>query len=238
MDLPGTGQPPGVARARLERSGPIARKLTGAVAAFAIAVLVAGCGSSNSARPVLTPTDAVATQDSSASPSASPSPSDTAAIGAPQADYDNLLDACSGKPVPGAAAYTGPGPHPVAFYDVPVRSDLPQDGLIVGEPDAWSGGPPYDVQLVACVATAPGPVARTCDYGSVAPEAMTMDWGEYTITLYRATTAAKVAVVKIQGADESCPSSIAAPTGSNSPATGTSNLTADQLTKALGGYIN
>lgn len=210
------------------------RKLIGTVAVFAIAALATACGSDNSPSPVLTPTDATTAQE----PSASPSSSDTAAIGAPQATYDNLLDACSGKPVPGAAAYTGPGPHPVAFYDLPIRSDLAQDGTILDEPDAWSGGPPYDVQLVACVATAPGPVARTCDYGSVVPEAMTMNWGEYTITLYRATTAAKVAVVKIQGADDSCPATIAAPTGSNDPAPETSSLTADQLTKALGGYIN
>ncbi|WP_194908173.1 hypothetical protein [Catenulispora rubra] len=210
------------------------RKLIGAVAAFAVAVLATACGNGNSPSPVSTPTDATTAQE----PSASPSSPDTAAIGAPQATFYNLLDACSGKAVPGAAAYTGSGPHPVAFYDLPIRSDQPQDGTILGEPDTWSGGQPYDVQLVACVAAASGPVAKTCDYGSVVPEAMTMHWGEYTITLYRATTAAKVAVVKIQGADDSCPASITAPTGDNGPAPETSTVTADQLTKALGGYIN
>jgi hypothetical protein len=160
-------------------------------------------------------------------------------MGYPPATFYNLPDVCGGTPVPAAAAYTGPGPHPVAFYDVPVRDDLSQDGVIVGEPDSWTGGPPYDIQLVACVATASGPAARTCEYGvGVAPEVMAMDWGEYTITLYRATTAAKVAVVKIQGADDSCPSSMMAPTGGNSPAPSISNLTADQLTRALGAYIN
>jgi hypothetical protein len=208
-------------------------KLISAVTVVGIAVLAAACGSDNGPPPGLSATDPTLTEVFSPSPS----PSDTRAIGFPPATSDNLPGVCGGTPVPGAAAYTGPGPHQVWFYNVPVQPDLPQNGVIVGEPDLWAGGPPDDVQLVACVATASGPAARTCAYG-VIPEAMTMNWGEYTITLYRATTATKVAVVKIQGADDSCPSSIKAPTGSDTIPPETSNLTPDQLTRALGAYIN
>jgi hypothetical protein len=210
-----------------------------AVAAVGIASLVGACGTDNNTPAGPATTDPVLTEDFSPSPDFYPSPSDTTTTSNPPATFENLADVCGGAPVPGAAAYAGPGPHPVAFYDVPIQEDLlsPFGATIVGEPDSWSGGPADNVQLVACVATASGPAAKTCDYG-VIPEPMTVNWGEYTITLYRATTAAKVAVVKIQGADDSCPSSIAAPTGSNTPAPETSNLTADQLTKALGAYIN
>src|SRR5256885_2284906 len=184
------------------------RKLVGTVGGTALVILVAACGSDGGdPQPAPVTTDAITTQASSASTS------DTAAIGAPAATFYNLLDACAGKPVPGAAAYAGHGPHRVAFYAMRTHSDETQAGCIVGEPEGWGGGPPYDVQLVACVASVPGPVARTCAYGTPVPETMTMDWGEYTVTLYRARTAAKVATVKIQGADDSCPTSIAAPTG-------------------------
>ena len=201
------------------------------LAVIALAFPLTACGTdANGPSPNQTTVDPTLTEEFT------PATPDTDTLPAPT--FDSLAAVCTGTPVPGAVAYTGAGPHEVAFYDLPIQPDTfgSDDGVIAEEPSGWNG-PPEDVQLVGCVAVSAGPVATTCEYGAI-PEPMTMHWGEYTITLYRATTGAKVAVAKIQGSDDSCPATIAAPTGDNGPAPENSDFTSDQLDKALGSYIN
>ena len=152
---------------------------------------------------------------------------------------DTFTDVCTGTPVPNAAAYTGPGPHPVTFVDAPGQT-YRFGGTFLGEPAAWQGdGEARVVQLVACVTTKSGPVVRTCSYGVIPdhPINLAIDRGRYTVVLYVAQTARKLATVTIEGSDIDCPPSLAFNPQEPSPHL-PSDFTVAQMRAALGRYID
>jgi hypothetical protein len=197
-------------------------------------VAPATTGSTVSA-PVATVSGSIGPSPSAAEPSASPSV-DTA-------DLSGYGRVCTGAADPGAAAYGGPGRHPVVFFGV--GSEGREDIGSSGSPpefddtlDPWTPANVTQVQLVACISASNGRVIRDCgEYGPLNPIRVTLVHGLYTITLYEARTARQVAgPIRLSGTEDTrCPVNVT----STGAATKTvrDGLSNSQLRRALQQYI-
>ena len=144
-----------------------------------------------------------------------------------------------GSPLPDAAPFAGRGPHPILFTDTGSKTYPNEDESPVGlNPASWSPTDGNPVQLVACAAVVPGPAARTCRYGPGQPVTLTIDWGDYTITLYDAKTATQIAVTHLRGTSTDCPFSVTVEPGSTAAPVQVSQFTVAQIQQAFGHYID
>ena len=203
----------------MSERGP-ARAVTVAMAGFAVLALF-GCQGSG--------------RLGTASTTTRPAPTPAAVTGSENYQNFGLYDdVCHGVAHPHAPAYTGSGPHPVAyFYDDPHGGGY---GFESGEPNRpWDALDMRKVQLVACVTSNDGPAIRSCGpYGGVTA---TLARGVFFIRLYESRTARLVAgPIRLDGAPtDECPQYLQF---SGHPATLTldSRLTPDQVSQALQPY--
>jgi hypothetical protein len=209
---------------------------------------VTGCGRATPVTPVVSgtqnpdsltaPTDSAIETPSAADDTPSPDQSSSG-----QAAYNDWLiasDVCLGAPIPDAAPFTGPGPHPILFTVTGSHTYTNEDESPVDlNPASWSPTDGSPVQLVACADVVPGPAARTCQYrGAGQPATLTIDWGDYTITLYDAKTATKIAVTHLRGTSTNCPFSVNVDPGSSTVPVQVSQFTVAQIQQAFGHYID
>lgn len=161
-------------------------------------------------------------------------------------------DACGGTGAPGAARYTGPGPHAVDFEGTSdfyqANTDVVDNGgtLLAKtsrhvEPAGWAPASAARVQLVACVVPH-FTIARvgSCRYRSIASSKVShdaLDRARYTLTLYVARTGKKLTgPVTVTGSDRTCPASVLAFSGDQNPAVYTS-LSRKQIKAVIGKYV-
>lgn len=132
------------------------------------------------------------------------------ALGEKPASVADLKRICAGgKGFGRAAAYTGPGPHPVLFSDEAKTVYSGRNGMVVK-----AAVPPHEVQLVACsegVVRAPGNVfVGDCDYSvhnSDQRYVYHTYQGRKRVTVYEARTARTVASLTADGPKRlQCPS--------------------------------
>lgn len=173
-----------------------------------------------------------------ASTTTGPAPTPAAVTGSE--DYQNFElynDVCHGVAHPHAPAYTGTGPHPVAyFYDDPRGAN---NGFESSEPDTpaapWDALDMRKVQLVACVTSDNGPAIRSCGpYGGVTA---TLARGIFFIRLYESRTARLVAgPIRLEAPPTGeCPVALQFK-GRPSTLTLDSRLSPDQVRQALRPY--
>lgn len=191
-------------------------------------------------------------------PASSPAPT-TAISSAPPAPalpeaYDNsdvsgYRSVCRNAPgggvaYPGAAAYAGPGPHPIAFFGYGEARDW-NSGLLASDDDGvidgWYAKTVPDLQLVACVDARIGKQIRDCGgYFGAKSIKLRLYRGEYTINIYETTTAKAVATgVHLRGdANATCPAAVTnAVPDKNGLVKRITELSGRQVSKALGKYV-
>jgi hypothetical protein len=155
------------------------------------------------------------------------------------ARVDDLAPACEG---PGtaysaAAPVTGPGPHPIALFQLfddgsaqRLSTDLPPDA----EPDR-----PDAVRLVGCVTTSEvKPEARTCEYSvSITTAAVSLPLYRirYRIEVYELRTHRRLGKVSVDSDDTTCPERATVVAGRDNAVFG--RHTAAQLEKALTRFV-
>lgn len=173
-----------------------------------------------------------------ASTTARPAPTPAVVTGSENyQNFDLYDDVCHGVAHPHASAYTGSGPHPVAyFYDDPRGGN---NGFESSQPNtpaaAWDALDMRTVQLVACVTSDNGPAIRSCGpYGGVMA---TLARGIFLIRLYESRTARLVAgPIRLDGAPtDECPQYVQV-NGHPSTLTLDSKLSPDQVRQALRPY--
>lgn len=188
-----------------------------------------------------------ATGTPASSASASPSTSDPIDASPPSGSL-GYAAVCGGTGSPGAARYTGPGPHPVDFegdanfVGAGGTADVSDnDGTLLAtstdtsdiEPPGWAPASAARVQLVACVTTDyTATMVESCKYdtGPVA-----LDAARYTLSLYVARTGRRLAgPVTVEGSDRACPAT--AVTVTSNPAVYTS-LGLNQIEAIIGKYV-
>lgn len=154
---------------------------------------------------------------------------------------------CAGVPSATAAPYRGTGPHPADFEGDPnlangggntatgVADGVLADSDGAQDPDDWRVIKASQVQLVACVTFAPtSTTVGTCsfDVGGDADQNV----GDYTVTLYVARTARKLAgPFAVAGTDRACPT--AALLNDEYPAVYTA-LGIPKVVQLLGKYVD
>jgi hypothetical protein len=191
--------------------------LLGCIGAVGVAVVRSGDDSSTNASrdddPLFPPlpsngaTSAPDVDDSAAGPQASPYP---------VKDIEDLQSVCDDTYYPQSPKFQGKAPHPIAIM-VKDRKDI--DSRIpepVYEPgystsksrqNAWdSYFHPTSVQLVACVdLVSSGGKVKTCKFDDPKPDALPLQVGYYTLTVYEAATHKQLVSKRITGDDRSCP---------------------------------
>lgn len=153
---------------------------------------------------------------------------------------------CNGTAVPGAAAYQGAGPHPIAFF---LGGSSGGDGTLSGidadydVPNSWSPSNANLVQLVACISITANSKTQDCGDYSVIPGSsektqVTLQWQNYTISLHQAKTGTLVTkpIVLVGNTDATCPYSIDATPTSNTYTVYTA-FAPDQIQQALNKYV-
>lgn len=157
-----------------------------------------------------------------------------------------------GTPVPEAAAFSGPGPHPIAFFDGPAAEGV-DDGTLTGTdtasdevPDSWYTTDVDKVQLVACIN--PTKAAHTKDCGAYSQSGLAVPGSVgidvmvqsqiYTISLYAAKTGKLVTkpIALVGASDASCPETVSE-LSATGPYIEDTDLTAAQVKQALGKYV-
>ena len=161
---------------------------------------------------------------------------------------------CAGKkPIAEAAAYSGSGPHPIAFFDYPRTADGINDGTLWGTaaagaevPSSWYTTDVDKLQLVACIDQAK--TAKTQDCGTYtqyktgqggAAADVVIQWYTYTISLYQAKTGTLVTnPITLVGEDATtCPQNVST-LGTTSTDVQKTELTIAQIQQALGKYVS
>jgi hypothetical protein len=173
---------------------------------------------------------------SPASTATRPAPAPSAVTGSE--DYQNFQlydDVCHGVAHPHAPAYTGSGPHPVAyFFDDPHGGGYGYESSAPNHP--WDTLDLRKVQLVVCVTSTDGPAIRTC--GQYGVTKVSLARGIFFIRLYESRTARLVAdPIRLDGApSDQCPQYIAFNKGRPLTLTLDSRLSPDQVSQALQPY--
>jgi hypothetical protein len=178
-------------------------------------------------------------QPSSGSTATRPAPAPAAVTGSE--DYQNFQlydDVCHGVAHPHAPAYTGSGPHPVAyFYDDPHGGGYGFESSADAPANPWDALDMRAVQLIACVTSDDGPAIRSC--GTYGATTATLVRGIFSIRLYEARTARLVAgPIRLEGAPtDQCPQYLQAK-GNPSTLTLDSRLSPDQVRQTLQPYAS
>jgi len=145
--------------------------------------------------------------------------------------------ACDGQGSAKAAAYTGPGPHPIDFEGGSAGFGGVSDnaGVLAGETAGWIPANAAAVQLVACVTGAPtNDQLDDCEYDTAD---VPMLAEAYTITVYAARTGARVlAPQTIDGDNDDCPATITTVNGQG-PSQFYSTLTEDDVEATIGNLV-
>lgn len=155
---------------------------------------------------------------------------------------------CNGTAVPGAAAYQGAGPHPIAFF---LDGSSGGDGTIdsidadYDTPDSWSPSAASLVQLVACINITNSSRTKDCGAYSVVPGSsedtdVTLQWQNYTISLYQAKTGTLVTkpILLVGETGATCPYSVDDSTPSSNTYTVYTSLASTQVQQALTKYVS
>jgi hypothetical protein len=175
--------------------------------------------------------------------SLTPTPSPDLPFGINAQDVSGYSSVCGGSAYSGAAAYTGPGPHPIALFGL--GSLGWNSGLLPTDTDnaldPWYAQDVAQVQLVACVTEADGPVLRSCGtYQGQQDVTVTLVWGDYTISLYQARTHASVGrPIDLRGDQStSCPTILMHVPADASTYAQPTELSGPQVKQALAQYVN
>jgi hypothetical protein len=157
---------------------------------------------------------------------------------------------CGGAAVPEAAAYTGPGPHPIAFFDNATDGAF-DDGTLVDTsdsnddvPNSWYTTNVDQIQLVACIGETPSSQSKDCGVYSYLgmpnslDEDVTIQLLDYTISLYQAKTGTLIAqpITLLGNSNSSCPDSVDEVSNST-PYVQNTMLDAAQVQQALSKYV-
>jgi hypothetical protein len=188
------------------------------------------------ARPSATPTAAAPT---SGSPTASGPPVLRLPPGT-RKDFTGYAAVCKGDSFSGAAAYTGPGPHPIMFFGVGNLTDWRTGHLGILDDAAvqpWYATDVTQVQLVACVDRTDGPRIRGCGtYEGVGGTTVTVTlvWSDYTFTVYEAKTGKPVVQnLRVRGnKNTTCPALVLDDNSTNQQTVRT-EITGAQVAEAL-----
>lgn len=158
------------------------------------------------------------------------------------------------KPIAEAAAYSGSGPHPIAFFNYPKTSAGIDDGTLLGTaaagteaPSSWYTTDVAKLQLVACIEQAKTSKTHDCGtysqyktgQGGAATDVL-VQWYSYTISLYQAKTGTLVTapVTLVGEAETTCPQNVSLLGNDTSPYVQQTELTIDQIQQALDKYVS
>ncbi|MFF3066840.1 hypothetical protein [Kitasatospora sp. NPDC057936] len=113
------------------------------------------------------------------------------------------------KYFPQAAEHTGPGPHPVAMFDISESGSSHPVYPSLEAPDYWSANKldPHRVQLLACLDEPDeGDLLTTCKFTT---DSLKLYRGVYNVTVYEARTGRKLGNERLLGsAKAACPSMV------------------------------